>query len=88
MSNFELKAVGYCVNSCQKPYCWTNHSRSELNCFRCDGKGKYMNQFGIMEKCASCQKPDMSFDNITPESNLNEEGLWVMRIGEKIKEKR
>jgi len=34
-----------------------------------------MNQFGIMEKCESCQKPDMSFDNVTPEPDLNEEGL-------------
>jgi len=54
--------MGYCVNFCQKPYCLTIHIRSEMNCFRCDGKGKYMNQFGIMEKCESCQRPDMTFD--------------------------
>ncbi len=33
-----------------------------LTCFRCDGKGKYMNEFGIMEKCESCQRPDMTFE--------------------------
>jgi len=46
-----------------------------LNCFRCDGKGKYRNQFGIWEKCESCQKKEMSFDSATPEPDVNEEGL-------------
>ena len=46
-----------------------------LNCFRCDGKGKYRNQFGIWEKCESCQKKEMSFDSVTPEDDVNEEGL-------------
>jgi ribosomal protein L37AE/L43A len=46
-----------------------------LNCFRCDGKGKYRNQFGIWEKCESCQKKEMSFDSANPEPDVNEEGL-------------
>jgi len=25
-------------------------------CFRCDGKGEFKNEFGIMEKCESCQR--------------------------------
>ena len=33
-----------------------------LNCLRCDGKGKFMNQFGILEKCESCQGADMTFE--------------------------
>lgn len=30
-----------------------------------------MNQFGIMEKCESCQRPDMSFDTAEAQ-NLDE----------------
>ncbi|MCV0393073.1 MAG: hypothetical protein K5790_07265 [Nitrosopumilus sp.] len=44
-------------------------------CFRCDGKGHYKNQFGIMEKCESCQKSDMIFEKINAEPDVNEEGL-------------
>jgi len=35
---------------------------SRLICFRCDGKGKLRNQFGLYEKCESCQKTDMTFE--------------------------
>ena len=45
-------------------------------CFRCDGKGQYKNQFGIMEKCESCQKMSMSFEKVATESDLDEEGYW------------
>ena len=45
-------------------------------CFRCDGKGQYKNEFGIMEKCESCQRKDMSFEKENVESNLDEEGYW------------
>ena len=31
-------------------------------CFSCDGKGKFMNEFGIMEKCESCQGTNMTFE--------------------------
>lgn len=37
-------------------------------CFRCDGKGKFRNEFGIMEKCESCQKTEMTFERIVKES--------------------
>ena len=40
----------------------TKTKQKILTCFRCDGKGKYMNEFGIMEKCESCQRPDMTFE--------------------------
>jgi hypothetical protein len=33
-----------------------------LNCLRCDGKGKFKNEFGLMEKCESCQRKDMTFE--------------------------
>ena len=45
-------------------------------CFRCDGKGQYRNEFGLMEKCESCQKKDMNFKKINAEPDSNEEGLW------------
>jgi len=45
-----------------------------LNCFRCDGKGKYRNEFGLYEKCESCQVTDMTFKKIDAEPNLDEEG--------------
>ena len=47
-------------------------------CFRCDGKGEYKNQFGIMEKCESCQKMSMSFDKVNVEADLDEEGYWAI----------
>ena len=47
-------------------------------CFRCDGKGEYKNQFGIMEKCESCQKMSMSFDKVHAEPDLDEEGYWEL----------
>ena len=46
-----------------------------LVCFRCDGKGKYKNQFGIMEKCESCQRKSMTFNKINSEPDSNEEGF-------------
>ncbi len=44
-------------------------------CLRCDGTGKYRNEFGMVEKCESCQKKDMSFEKIDAEPDVNEEGL-------------
>ena len=38
-------------------------------CFRCDGKGEFKNEFGIMEKCESCQGPDMTFEKIDNENS-------------------
>ena len=38
--------------------------QNRLNCLRCDGKGKFMNEFGLMEKCPSCKRPEMTFDKI------------------------
>ena len=35
-----------------------------MNCFRCDGKGKLKNEFGIMEKCESCQEAEMTFESV------------------------
>ena len=45
-------------------------------CFRCDGKGQYKNQFGIMEKCESCQRNDMTFEKVDAEPDSDEEGYW------------
>jgi hypothetical protein len=36
-------------------------------CFRCDGKGKFKNEFGLMEKCESCQKMKMTFESVVKE---------------------
>ncbi len=33
-------------------------------CFRCDGKGEFKNEFGIMEKCESCRGTDMTFEKV------------------------
>jgi len=43
-------------------------------CFRCDGKGQYKNEFGIMEKCESCQGKDMAFEKVNAEPDSDEEG--------------
>ncbi|MCV0401084.1 MAG: hypothetical protein K5777_03770 [Nitrosopumilus sp.] len=45
-----------------------------MNCFRCDGKGHYRNEFGMVEKCESCQKKEMTFEKINAEPDLDEEG--------------
>ena len=45
-------------------------------CLRCDGTGKYRNEFGMMEKCESCQRADMTFEKITAEPDSDEEGYW------------
>ena len=47
-------------------------------CFRCDGKGQYKNEFGIMEKCESCQRNDMTFEKVDAEPDSDEEGYWKM----------
>ena len=44
-------------------------------CFRCDGKGQVKNEFGIMEKCSSCQEKDMTFEKVDAQPDPNEEGL-------------
>ncbi len=56
-------------------------------CFRCDEKGQYKNEFGIMEKCESCQRNDMTFEKVGAEPDSDEEGYWKNDQG-KIKEKR
>jgi len=38
-----------------------------MTCFRCNGKGKFKNEFGIMEKCESCQKKEMTFESVDKE---------------------
>jgi len=45
-----------------------------LVCFRCDGKGKFRNEFGLMEKCPSCQRDDMTLEKISKEPDSDEEG--------------
>ena len=35
--------------------------RINLDCLQCDGKGKFMNEFGLMEKCTFCKNPDLNF---------------------------
>jgi len=45
-----------------------------MTCFRCDGKGKFKNEFGIMERCESCQRKNMTFEKIDTEPDFNEEG--------------
>ena len=46
-----------------------------MACLRCDGKGKIRNEFGMWEKCESCQKQEMRFESANPEPDVNEEGL-------------
>lgn len=38
-----------------------------MPCLRCDGKGEYRNEFGLMEKCESCQSPNMTFEKVGEE---------------------
>jgi len=45
-----------------------------VNCLRCDGTGKVKNEFGLMEKCESCQKADMTFEKVDVEPDSDEEG--------------
>jgi len=45
-----------------------------LVCFRCDGKGKFRNEFGLMEKCMSCQSADMTLEKVSKEADSDEEG--------------
>ena len=40
-----------------------------LNCIRCNGKGKFRNEFGLMEKCESCQGSDMIFEKLDDENS-------------------
>jgi len=39
-----------------------------------DGTGKYRNEFGIMEKCESCQRADMTLEKVHAEPDSEEEG--------------
>jgi len=41
---------------------------------RCDGTGKYKNEFGLMEKCESCQGADMTLEKAAAEPDSDEEG--------------
>ena len=56
-------------------------------CLRCDGTGKYRNEFGIMEKCESCQGADMTLAKVDPEPDSDEEGFWEKREEKDDKEK-
>jgi len=47
-----------------------------MTCLRCDGKGKFRNEFGLMEKCESCQGTDMTLEKVTAEPDLDEEEYW------------
>jgi len=47
-----------------------------LTCLRCDGKGEFRNEFGLMEKCTSCQREDMALKKTSPEQDPDEEGMW------------
>ena len=40
-------------------------------CLRCDGKGGFKNEFGIIEKCESCQRKEMTFESV--ENELDED---------------
>jgi len=40
-----------------------------MTCLRCDGKGEYRNEFGLMEKCESCQRADMTFEKIVDQDS-------------------
>ena len=48
-------------------------------CLRCDGTGKYRNEFGMMEKCESCQRADMTLEKVDAEPDSDEEGYWEKR---------
>ena len=52
-----------------------------MNCFRCDEKGKFKNEFGLMERCESCQGVDVTFETVD-EQDSDDQYNW-----EKIKEK-
>ena len=41
-----------------------NSSESNLGL---DNQGKFRNEFGIMEKCVSCQKKEMTFESVVKE---------------------
>ncbi|MDH3394637.1 MAG: hypothetical protein OEL52_00620 [Nitrosopumilus sp.] len=43
-------------------------------CFRCDGKGQYKNEFGLMEKCESCQRKDMTFETVGEQDSDDQYG--------------
>ncbi len=43
-------------------------------CFRCDGKGEFRNEFGLMERCESCQGADMTLEKAAAEPDSDEEG--------------
>ncbi len=53
-----------------------------MTCLRCDGKGEYRNEFGLMERCESYQRKDMTFETVD-EQDSDDQYDW-----EKIKEKR
>ncbi len=50
-----------------------------MTCLRCDGKGEFRNEFGIMEKCESCQGADMTLEKVGAEPDSDEEGYWKKR---------
>ena len=53
--------------------------RNKLTCLRCDGKGEFRNEFGLMEKCTSCQRDDITLEKTSPEPDPDEEGMWGKR---------
>ena len=50
-----------------------------MTCLRCDGKGEFRNEFGLMEKCTSCQRDDITLEKTSPEPDPDEEGMWGKR---------
>ena len=43
-------------------------------CFRCDGKGEFKNEFGLMVRCESCLGADMTLKKAAAEPDSDEEG--------------
>jgi len=50
-----------------------------LVCFRCDGKGKFENEFGLIERCESCQGEDMTFEKANDQVS-NDQYDWEMKL--------
>ena len=46
----------------------------KMVCLRCDGKGQIRNEFGLYEKCTSCQGEEMTFEKAIAEPDSDEEG--------------
>ena len=51
----------------------TMEDQNRLTCLRCDGTGKLRNEFGIIEKCTSCQGDDMTLEKVNADPDTDEE---------------